>query len=41
MHLKKVGGAILKQKPNKYSLKSEEKICRYASGSYKLKIVNK
>jgi ribonuclease HI len=37
----KVGwGAILKQKPNKYSTKSEEKICRYASGSYKLKIVN-
>jgi ribonuclease HI len=33
-------GAILKQKPNKYSPKSEEKICRYASGSYKLKIVN-
>jgi ribonuclease HI len=33
-------GAILKQKPNKYSLKSEEKIYRYASGSYKLKTVN-
>jgi hypothetical protein len=33
-------GAILKQKPNKYSPKSEEKICRYASGRYKLKIVN-
>jgi hypothetical protein len=33
-------GAILKQKPNKYSPKSEEHICRYASGSYKLKIVN-
>jgi hypothetical protein len=33
-------GAILKQNPNKYSQKSEEKICRYASGSYKLKIVN-
>jgi hypothetical protein len=32
--------AILKQKPNKYSPKSEEKICRYASGSYKLKTVN-
>jgi hypothetical protein len=33
-------GAILKQNPNKYSPKSEEKICRYASGGYKLKIVN-
>jgi hypothetical protein len=33
-------GAILKKKPNKYLLKSEEKFCRYASGSYKLKIVN-
>jgi hypothetical protein len=33
-------GVILKQKPNKYSPKSEEKICRYASGSYKLKTVN-
>jgi hypothetical protein len=33
-------GAILNQKPNKYSPKSEEKIYRYASGSYKLKIVN-
>jgi hypothetical protein len=33
-------GAILKQKPNKYSLKSEEKICRYALGSYKFKTVN-
>lgn len=33
-------GAILKQKPNKYSPKTEEKICRYASGSYKLKTVN-
>jgi hypothetical protein len=32
--------AILNQKPNKYSPKSEEKICRYASGSYKLKTVN-
>jgi hypothetical protein len=32
-------GAILKQKPNKYSPKSEEKICRYASTRYKLKIV--
>jgi hypothetical protein len=30
-------GAILKQKPNKYSPKSEEKICRYVSGSYKQK----
>ena len=37
----KIGwGAILKQKPNKYSSKTEEKICRYASGSYKLKTVN-
>ena len=33
-------GAILKQKPNKYSPKSEERICRYASGTYKLKTVN-
>ncbi|WVZ48793.1 hypothetical protein U9M48_000202 [Paspalum notatum var. saurae] len=33
-------GAILKQKSNKYSPKTEEKICRYASGSYKLKAVN-
>jgi hypothetical protein len=33
-------GAILKQKPNKYSPKSEEKNCRYVSGSYKLKTVN-
>jgi ribonuclease HI len=33
-------GVILKQKPNKYSPKAEENICRYASGSYKLKIVN-
>ena len=33
-------GAILKQKPNKYSAKSEERICRYASGTYKLKTVN-
>ena len=33
-------GAILKQKPNKYSPKSEESICRYASGTYKLKTVN-
>ncbi|KAG2621016.1 hypothetical protein PVAP13_3NG192263, partial [Panicum virgatum] len=37
----KIGwGAILKQKPNKYSFKTEEKICRYASGTYKLKTVN-
>ncbi|KAM3193886.1 hypothetical protein ACQJBY_070498 [Aegilops geniculata] len=37
----KVGwGAILKQKPNKYSPKADERICRYASGSYKLKTVN-
>ncbi|KAG2628721.1 hypothetical protein PVAP13_3KG379700 [Panicum virgatum] len=33
-------GAILKQKPNKYSPKTEEKICMYASGKYKLKIIN-
>jgi hypothetical protein len=33
-------GAILKQKPNKYSPKSDEMICRYASRSYKLKIIN-
>ena len=33
-------GAILKQKPNKYSMKTDEKICRYASGSYRLKTVN-
>jgi hypothetical protein len=33
-------GAILKQKPNNYSPKSEEKICKYALGSYKLKTVN-
>jgi hypothetical protein len=32
-------GVILKQKPNKYSPKSEETICRYASGSYKLIIL--
>jgi hypothetical protein len=32
--------AILKQKPNKYSPKSEEKIFRYALGSYKLKVVD-
>jgi hypothetical protein len=37
---KECWGAILKQKPNNYSPKSEEKICRYASGSYKLKTVN-
>ena len=33
-------GAILKQKPHKYSPKTEEKICRYASGKYKLKTIN-
>ncbi|RCV33205.1 hypothetical protein SETIT_7G064300v2 [Setaria italica] len=33
-------GAILKQKPHKYSPKTEEKICRYASGKYKLKAIN-
>ena len=33
-------GAILKQKPNKYSPKTEERICRYASGKYKLKAIN-
>ena len=33
-------GAILKQKPYKYSPKIEEKICRYASGKYKLKATN-
>jgi ribonuclease HI len=33
-------GAILKQKPHKYSSKLEEKICRYASGKYKLKAIN-
>ena len=33
-------GAILKQKPHKYSLKTEEKIYRYASGKYKLKTIN-
>ncbi|KAF2925652.1 hypothetical protein DAI22_06g068400 [Oryza sativa Japonica Group] len=32
-------GAVLKQRPTKYSSKSEEKVCRYASGSYKLKTV--
>ena len=37
----KVGwGALLKQKPNKYSPKAGKKICRYASGSYKLKTIN-
>ena len=37
----KIGwGAILKQKPNKYSPKTEEKICRYASGKYKLNAIN-
>jgi ribonuclease HI len=33
-------GAILKQKSHKYSSKLEEKICRYASGKYKLKTIN-
>jgi hypothetical protein len=33
-------GAILKQKPNKYSPKLEEKICRYVSRNYKLKTFN-
>lgn len=33
-------GAILKQKPNKYSSKIDEKICRYTTGSYKLKTIN-
>ncbi|KAG2657630.1 hypothetical protein PVAP13_1KG183205 [Panicum virgatum] len=33
-------GVILKQKPHKYSLKTEEKICSYASGKYKLKTIN-
>lgn len=33
-------GAILKQKPHKYAPKSEKKICRYASGKYKLKVIN-
>jgi hypothetical protein len=28
------------KKSNKYSPKSEEKICRYTSGSYKLKTIN-
>jgi hypothetical protein len=37
---KKGCDVILNPKPNKYSPKSEENICRYASGSYKLKIVN-
>jgi ribonuclease HI len=32
-------GAVLKQRPTKYSSKSEEKVCRYASGSYKLRTV--
>uniref|UniRef100_K3ZER5 Reverse transcriptase RNase H-like domain-containing protein n=1 Tax=Setaria italica TaxID=4555 RepID=K3ZER5_SETIT len=32
--------AILKQKPHKYFPKIEEKICRYASGKYKLKAIN-
>ena len=33
-------GAILKQKPHKYSPKLEEQICRYTSGKYKLKAIN-
>ena len=33
-------GAILKQKPNKYSPRTEEKLCRYALGKYKLKAIN-
>jgi hypothetical protein len=37
---KECRSAILKQKPNKYSPKSEGKICRYTSGNYKLKTVN-
>ena len=28
-------GAVLKTKPNKYSPKSEEQICRYSSGQYR------
>uniref|UniRef100_A0A453GMQ0 Reverse transcriptase/retrotransposon-derived protein RNase H-like domain-containing protein n=1 Tax=Aegilops tauschii subsp. strangulata TaxID=200361 RepID=A0A453GMQ0_AEGTS len=35
----KVRWGLLKQKPNKYSPKGGEKICRYASGSYKLKTI--
>jgi acetone carboxylase gamma subunit len=37
---KECWGVILTQKPNKYSSKLEEKIYRYASVSYRLKIVN-
>jgi hypothetical protein len=33
-------GAILKQKSHKYSAKSKEKICKYASRKYKLKAIN-
>ncbi|KAG2640021.1 hypothetical protein PVAP13_2KG075648 [Panicum virgatum] len=31
---------IKEKKPHKYSPKTEEKICRYASGKYKLKTIN-
>lgn len=31
---------LLKQKPHRYSQKIEEKLCRYASGKYKLKAIN-
>ncbi|KAG2640020.1 hypothetical protein PVAP13_2KG075632 [Panicum virgatum] len=30
----------IRLKPHKYSPKTEEKICRYASGKYKLKTIN-
>jgi len=30
-------GAVLKRKPNKYSSKKEEELCRYSSGKYKEK----
>lgn len=33
-------GAILKQKPNKYSAKTKEKKCMYAYGTYRLKTIN-
>jgi hypothetical protein len=33
-------GCYIKEKPNKYSPKSKEKMCRYASESYKLKTTN-
>ena len=32
--------AVLKSKPNKYSAKSEEQICRYYHGKYKEKAFN-